>query len=189
MNRDDVGHFRIPNDYLDRAGAFEAKRNGSVQLEVKSWIGLDDQVERHAPTWLDDVSSVDNWRSGFGNDAANAKAARTRFLRDKGWAAPDGGVDADKRQRLATGELTRAAQAHSGSGAYVPLPEGARFEGVYERPINLAQGRFAFITKSKEFTLVPWRPELERNRGAMLTVRKTAGGIDWTVGKMRGIGR
>lgn len=189
VNRHGDGKFHISSDYLDRATAFEVSRNGSVHLEVKSWISLSDQIERHAPTWLDDISSVDNWRSGFGHDAANAKAARTRFLHDKGWAAPDGGLDADQRQRLATSELTRAAQAHLGGGAYAPLPEGARFEGVYERPINLAQGRFAVIAKSKEFTLVPWRPELERNRGATLTVRKTAGGIDWTVGKTREIGR
>ncbi|MAW81417.1 MAG: conjugal transfer protein TraI [Parvularcula sp.] len=189
VNRDGDGQFHLPSDYLDRAAIFEATRNGSVQLKVKSWIGLSDQVERHAPTWLDDVSSADNWRSGFGNDAAKAKAARIRFLHDQGWAAPDGGLDADQRQQLATNELTRAAQAHSGGGAYVPLPEGAEFDGVYERSINLAQGRFAVIAKSKEFTLVPWRPELERNRGATLTVRKTAGGIDWTVGKSRGIGR
>ncbi|MEM1363712.1 MAG: DUF3363 domain-containing protein [Pseudomonadota bacterium] len=189
VNRDGDGEFHLPSDYLDRAATFEATRNGSVQLNIKSWVGLADQIERLAPTWLDDVNSVDNWRSGFGNDAANAKAARTRFLHDKGWAALDGGLDPDQRRRLAISELTRAAQAHSGGGAYVPLPEGARFEGVYERPINLAQGRFAIIARSKEFTLVPWQPELERHRGVLLGVRKTAGGIDWTVGKTRGIGR
>ena len=189
VSRDRDGKFHIPSDCLDRAAAFEATRSGSVNLEVKSWIGLSEQIERHAPTWLDDVSSVDNWHSGFGCDAANAKAARNHFLHDKGWATPDGGLDADQRRRLATSELTRAAQAHSGSGAYVPLPEGTRFEGLYERSINLAQGRFAVIAKSKEFTLVPWRPELERHRGASFNFRKTAGGIDWTVGKTRGIGR
>ena len=189
VNRDTDGKFHIPSDYLDRAAVFEVSRNGSVQMDVKSWIGLGDQIERHAPTWLDDVSSVDTWRSGFGIEAAKAKAARIRFLHDKGWAAPDGGLDADQRQQLATSELTRAAHVHSGGGAYAPLPEGARFEGIYERPINLAQGRFAIIEKSNEFTLVPWRPELERHRSAMINVRKMPAGIDWTFGQRKQLSR
>lgn len=189
VNRDGAGRFHIPNGYLDRAAAFEASRDGNVQLEVKSWVGLSGQIERHAPTWLDDVNRVEEWRSGFGKETASAKAARTRFLHDKGWSAPDGGLEAAQRQRLEITELARAAQTRPGDSAYVPLPEGASFEGVYERPINLAQGRVAVIARSKEFTLVPWRPELERNRGATIKMRKTASGLDWTVSKTRGIGR
>ena len=189
VNRDGDGKFNIPRDYLDHAATFEVTRNGSVQLEVKSWVGLGEQIERHATTWLDDVGSVDNWRSGFGQEVAAAKVARTRFVRDQGWAGPDGELDAVQRERLATSELTRAAQARSGGGAYVPLPERATFEGVYESPINLAQGRFAVIAKSKEFTLVPWRKELELHRGALLNVRKAVGGLDWAVEKKRKIGR
>ena len=61
--------------------------------------------------------------------------------------------------------------------------------GVYERPADLAQGRFALVTRSQEFTLVPWRPELERYRGAEISVKARGGGVDWTVGRARGIGR
>jgi hypothetical protein len=86
-------------------------------------------------------------------------------------------------------ELARAGHMQTGSGSYVPLPETGIFKGVYERPVDLAQGRLAVIAKSKEFTLVPWRPELERYRGATISVRQTAGGINFSVGKTRGIGR
>jgi hypothetical protein len=40
-----------------------------------------------------------------------------------------------------------------------------RIEGIYRRHVDLASGRFAVIEKSREFTLVLWRPVLERNLG------------------------
>ena len=51
-----------------------------------------------------------------------------------------------------------------GKPFYQPVP-GARIEGVYRRPVDLASGRFALIETSREFTLVPWRPDLERQLG------------------------
>src|SRR5438128_1535409 len=42
---------------------------------------------------------------------------------------------------------------------------GARPEGIVRRPVDLVSGRFALIETSREFTLVPWRPVLERQIG------------------------
>ena len=39
------------------------------------------------------------------------------------------------------------------------------------------------------FQLVPWRPALDRQLGASVTgTMAVGGGIDWTVGRSRGLG-
>src|SRR3546814_10856153 len=42
---------------------------------------------------------------------------------------------------------------------------GERIEGRLGRMIEMTSGRYALIEKSREFTLVPWRPVLERQIG------------------------
>lgn len=183
------GVFEVPKDHLQRAAAYEAARTGGIRLTVKSWVSIEAQIEHEGVTWLDDLGADKITERGFGSEAAKAKQARQVFLRQRGWLDASGQLDASKRPQLAARELHEVARAQTHSGAYVPAAEGSSFSGVYERPIDLAQGRFALIAKSKEFTLVPWRPELERHRGAMIDVRARAGGVDWTVGTARGIGR
>lgn len=186
VNRDADGKFHIPSDYLNRAATFEVTRNGSVQLEVKSWVGLGDQIERHAPTWLDEISD-ESWREGFGGNVFEAKRARQQFLAERGLASADGFLSEADKARLAEAERLDVARKVSNGSVYIDLPEGGRFDGVYDKPVDLAQGRFAIIAKSKEFSLVPWRPEMERYRGRSLSVQRTAGGVDWRIGKARGI--
>lgn len=77
--------------------------------------------------------------------------------------------------------------ARSGK-TYRTTEPGGRFEGVYERPINLGHGRFAIIARSKEFTLLPWRSELEKARGQALSIKRTGKGISWTIGQSKEVG-
>lgn len=52
---------------------------------------------------------------------------------------------------------------------YVETHTGDRMEGVYRRPVELASGRFAVIENSRDFTLMPWRPVLERHLGKQVS--------------------
>jgi len=189
VERTGGGVFEVSKDYLQRAATYEAERTGGIRLTVKSWVSIEAQIEHEGVTWLDDLGADKITERGFGTEAAKAKQARQDFLRQRGWLDASGQLDASQRRQLAARELHEAARAQTRSGVYFPVAEGSSFSGVYERSIDLAQGRFALIARSKEFTLVPWRPELERHRGAMIDVRARAGGVDWTVGKARGIGR
>lgn len=69
---------------------------------------------------------------------------------------------------------------------YAEARSGERVEGVYRRPIELASGRFALIEKSREFTLVPWRPVLERHVGKHVSGIMRGDSINWTIGRQRG---
>ena len=185
------GSWRIGRDFLDRTARYEAARGGGVKFEVKSWIDLEAQVGKRAPTWLDDVNESEIGGEGFGAEAAAAKARRAKFLRREGlWSEEAGGIDAATRRRLAESELAEAgeSQARRIGKTYRAFEAGGSFDGVFERSVDLVQGRFALIGRSKEFTLVPWRPEIEKYRGAALMVYRSGKGIEWTPGRARGIG-
>jgi hypothetical protein len=62
---------------------------------------------------------------------------------------------------------------------------GERVEGLYRRSVDALSGRLAVIEKSHEFTLVPWRPVLERQMGKPVTGIMREGGISWTLGRQR----
>ena len=83
-----------------------------------------------------------------------------------------------------------AAQVAAETGlAHRPLVEGEYVAGTYRKRLSLASGRFAMIDDGLGFSLVPWRPALERELGRHV-VRELprAGGIEWTFGRQRGLG-
>ena len=95
------------------------------------------------------------------------------------------------RDRLRVMELRRASGtlASITGRAAVELGPGDRFEGRFEKAIDLGQGRIAVVGNAKEFALVPWRPEMERHRGRDMAFRRTAAGVSWTIGIERGLER
>ena len=181
------GTWSIPGNFAGRAMAHDASRTGRVELQVRSWLPLKDQPRHAGLTWLDEHAGALP-----GDHLAAARTARLEFLRQKGWLG-DGASEIDEtlRNRLRAMELRRtygALAAASGRGA-VELVQGNRFEGQFEKAIDLGQGRLALIGNAREFALVPWRPEIERHRGRELTVKRTAQGVTWTIGTGRGLGR
>lgn len=69
---------------------------------------------------------------------------------------------------------------------FVKAAPGARIDGIYRRPIDLASGRVALIEKSREFTLVPWRPVLDRHVDKSVSGILRDGGINWSIRRSRG---
>lgn len=177
------GSFEIPDHFLQRAAEFDAVRNGGAQVTVKSWIDLEAQTERRALTWLDSVDGDELSRDGFGADVRAAQRQRAAYLKRVGLDTAD--------KKLAVKELKDVASkiAAASGRTYATAIEGVSFSGVYDRPVDLAQGRFALVTRSKEFTLVPWRPAMERQRGRMISAASKGGGVEWSIGKARGLHR
>ncbi|MCK5750211.1 MAG: DUF3363 domain-containing protein [Oricola sp.] len=185
--READGTWCIGEDYLRRIARHEAARSGGAHVDVKSWVDLDAQIEARAPVWLDDVDERE-----YGAEIAAARRARVVFLKREGlWSENGGGMAPEVRKKLAAGELENAAavEARRIGKTYRAMTADIPFEGVYEKPVDLGQGRFALIARAREFTLVPWRPEMERYRGAGIVVRKKGAGVQWTLEKTRGIGR
>src|SRR3546814_8148502 len=64
---------------------------------------------------------------------------------------------------------------------------GETVEGRYRGAVQIGDAKFALIEKSLEFTLVPWRPVLERALGRQVSGIMRENGISWTIGRDRGI--
>ncbi|MEM9178059.1 MAG: DUF3363 domain-containing protein [Pseudomonadota bacterium] len=186
------GRWRIDQGFLERAGRLEAKM-GSVRVGVKSWLPIESQIKAVGETWLDagefsalEVSSFETLRK--------AKQDRLEHLRHDGLLGPNEDVlTYAVRKRMNADELATAYKTERGKSnrAGNVLAKGATFEGVFEDTIDLGQGRFALIGNSKEFTIVPWRKEMERHRGHSLFIEGQHRGVGWRLpGKRkRGISR
>ncbi|MNL45335.1 hypothetical protein D3C87_1679740 [compost metagenome] len=61
-----------------------------------------------------------------------------------------------------------------------PTAEGDEVSGVYRKRLELASGRFVMIDDGAGFSLVPWRPPLERNLGRSVSgLAGVRGEIEW----------
>ena len=192
------GSWEVPTDFEDRVAEF-AKKGSSYPGSVValSFLSLEDQVQADGATWLD-AQLVAKERVAlrgdrFGAEVAAALSQREEQLIAQDLAERDGQTMRYQRNLLKL--LRQREVAHAGEKlskemglTFSPTHDGERFEGVYRKPVRLASGKFAVIEKSKEFTLVPWRPVLERQRG------QTVGGVmrgataSFEFGKKRGLG-
>jgi hypothetical protein len=132
-------------------------------------------------------------RSGFGADVEAALDRRRQWLIAQGLAREDEGrivyarnLLAVLRQRELAGAAAEIAQ-ETGVG-YVAVDSGQEIRGIYRRSVSLTSGRFAIIERAQDFTLVPWRPVLERAKGQSVSGIVGGEGISWSIGKRRGLG-
>jgi type IV secretory pathway VirD2 relaxase len=189
------GSWTIASDHLDRVAAFEARqaRDRPVDIELLSPLPLERLGTHDGATWLDRELTADATPlrdAGFGCEVRQAQAMRRQWLLSQGLADERAGVVGypnDLLHTLQRRELLRAAgQLSEGLGLpFVEARKGERIEGVMRSRIDLASGRYALIEKSKEFTLVPWRPELEKSLGQPLSGTVMDGGINWAIGRSR----
>jgi hypothetical protein len=72
---------------------------------------------------------------------------------------------------------------------FFEVKEGQLVEGFYRRSIDLGDKRYALIERSRDFTLVPWRPVLDQAIGKHVSaIMREEGGISWTIGRSRDLG-
>ena len=187
VERGGDGVWQVPQDFARRAADYDAARTGRLEVQVRSWLPFTDQLRHAGLTWLDGEGAGIE-----GERLAKARQTRVAFLQEKGWLESGGNeVGEALRNRLRAMELRRASGllASSTGRNAVELVPGDRFDGRFEKAMDLGQGRFAVVGNSKEFALVPWRPEMERHRGRDMAFRRTAAGVSWTIGIERGLER
>lgn len=168
-----------------------------LSLAVRSDLPLADQISARGATWLDRQLTAREplaTGAGFGREVREAMAARADHLVDEGLARRQGQRVLFARNlldTLKTRDLDEAAQritARTGL-THRPAAPGGPIAGVYRERVILASGRFAMIDDALGFQLVPWRPALERHLGQTVSGMMTpGGGVDWTLGRQRGLG-
>jgi type IV secretory pathway VirD2 relaxase len=199
VSREPDGTWIIAPDHLDRVKEYEqhqAKR-APVLVDKLSNLTLEQQVGTDGATWLDrelvSESRETTSNSGFGREMREAMKRRQQWLIEQGLAQEEQNqiiYRANMLSALQRREVSRAAgQISEQLGLhYVETRAGDPVEGILRKSIELASGKFAVIEKSREFTLVPWRPVLERHIGKQVSGIMRSDGISWTIGRQKGIG-
>ncbi|NYF32536.1 DUF3363 domain-containing protein [Sphingopyxis sp. JAI108] len=168
-----------------------------TSLAVRSDLPLAAQISAGGATWLDRriVGGDKNVAAaGFGAEVGRAMDARSEWLEGEGLLRRTGGrlvpapglIDTLRRREL--GEAAAAIAARTGLSHRAAAP-GEAVGGIYRERVTLASGRFAMIDDGLGFQLVPWRPALDRHLGKHLAGSVNgASGIDWSLGRGRGLG-
>ena len=197
VERQDDGTWIIAADHVERAAAFEKQQaqTSPVVVRTLSALPLDRQVGAPGATWLDRELLADAPEplrdAGFGREARQALAQRRQWLIEQGLAQQDQDqviYRAGLLTRLQRRDLIAAAEglARETGLAFSEARPGQRLEGVYRRSVELASGRFAMIERSRDFTLVPWKPVLEGQEGRAVSGVLRGAGVSWTIGRGRG---
>ncbi|RUU48661.1 MULTISPECIES: relaxase/mobilization nuclease RlxS [unclassified Mesorhizobium] len=196
VEREPNGTWLIAPDHLDRVANYEGQRARAepVVVDKLSSMALERQVSFNGATWLDRELVADRPEplhgSGFGCDVREAQARRREWLIAQGLAHEEQDrivYRANMLSILRQRELNRVAgQLSEELGLpYAEARSGGRVEGTLRRSVELASGKYAVVEKSREFTLVPWRPVLERHVGKEVSGVVSGEGISWTVGRQR----
>lgn len=169
---------------------------GRMGVFVRADQPIEVQVSAEGATWLDRQlirSDRPADGSGFGRAVREAIEQRIDHLQTLGLAHREGGTVRLVPRLLDTlrdRELAATAKAITGETGLIhrPVGDGDEISGTYRQRLALASGRFAMIDDGLGFTLVPWRPSLERRLGQ--PVSGTLGpGFSVTWSMSRGPGR
>jgi type IV secretory pathway VirD2 relaxase len=198
VERADADCWLIPEDFEARATAYDAARSRQTQLRVLCAYNLDRQVTSDGATWLDrqllsgDRSSLAT--SGFGAEVRHALERRSDELVQQGHGrrTAQGGlrIKADLIGTLTRREVERVGRqlAAERGLTFQPIHEGHTVRGKLLGSAQLASGRFAMIDGGLGFSLVPWRPVLDKEIGRQVMGVMRGGDISWQLGRALGLG-
>jgi type IV secretory pathway VirD2 relaxase len=187
VEREADGSWKISPDHVERAQQYERARAARepVRVDILSALRLDEMPNHTGITWLDEdarLSEPGRLGGGFGAKVTEALRQRQQWLVEQGLADHP-----DMLEKLRARELQRIARQLSrelGLG-YAEAAPGDRIEGTYRRTVQVGSARMALIENSREFTLVPWRPVLERRIGREVSGVMRGRDVSWTFGRER----
>ena len=173
-------------------------RRGREQssLWTHSDLDLAGQECAKGSTWLDKqliASEPLRLGAGFGSEIEAAKTRRLEHLESEGLAKRHGDRFVLSRNLLGTLRERDLAEAGAALSHEYKLPyrqgrQSGDVAGVYRGRVQLDSGRFAMIDDGLGFSLVPWSKQLDRHLGQYVSGNtRSGGGIEWTLGRSRGI--
>lgn len=197
VEREADGSWIIAAGHVDRAAAYEQRRlrDRPVEVERLSPLPIEQLGRADAATWLDRELAADKPTplrdAGFGKDVRAAMAVRRQWLIEQQLGDGTGEtirLRANALTILQRRELLRVAGEISEElgKPFAETRTGDAIEGKLARRIDLVSGRFALVEKSREFTLVPWTPVLEKQIGKQVGGIMRTDGINWRFGRGRG---
>ena len=165
-----------------------------VEVTSQSWVPVERLTRTEAATWIDrrlvEGRAEPARNLGFGREVRDAEARRRQWLVEQELASDQDGrmrYASDLIEQLRRRELLRVAGklADELGLDFSEARQGERIEGVVRRSVDMVSGRHALIERAHDFTLVPWRPTLERRIGKTVSGILREAGTSWTVGRER----
>ena len=198
-DRQPDGSWVIGEDHLAHAERYEREKSQRqpVRVETLSTRPLEQLPDHDGATWLDrELASDQRVRlsGGFGAEVRKSLAQRQAWLVEQGLVEQEGQGLRVRRNRLAMlqqRELDRTCRQFEQETGLKHLAPHSRepIEGIYRRSVLVGDQRYAMIEKAHEFSLVPWRPVLDRALGKTVAGVMRDGPISWTIGgRNRGLG-
>jgi len=189
------GIWRVPDDLAEQGRQYDIQRlSGGVAVELKSHLPIERQAHAFGATWLDQ-QLIGGGKGlgdlGFGREVKDSMQQRADLLAEQGLAERRGQRLILVRNLLATlreRELKKAAQdiaAETGL-EHRPVSDGQRVAGTFRRNIMLTSGRYAMLSNDISFSLLPWKPVIERRLGEQLAATVRGDRVSWETGRQRG---
>ncbi|EFB9828105.1 DUF3363 domain-containing protein [Escherichia coli] len=199
VERIDADQWRIPDDLVSRAAAHDAGRDSQASVRVLSPVDLNKQIGSDGATWLDrrliHGETADLAPTGFGQQVREAMDQRREHHIEQGDATRSRDSRVFYRRNLLA--ILREREV-AGVGSDMALSKGLPFRaatdgesvsGKFTGSVHLSSGKFAVVEKSHEFTLVPWRPIIDRQLGREVMGIVQGGSVSWQLGRQRGLER
>lgn len=181
------------NDHFGKA----AKRSPTIVRKLEGYA-FEPQIEAQGETWLDrqlaGVAKDPLSEAGLGGEVRSAIAKRMTIHKDRGLVSDPGSKALTRAQLRTLQELSlkhAASEVEKQTGlSHRPLKAGREIEGKFKQVYQTPNAKFAIIERGHEFSLVPWKPNLERMRNRQIQLSMSpGGGITWTRGRSLGLSR
>jgi type IV secretory pathway VirD2 relaxase len=198
VERLDADCWRIPDGFEARALAYDASQGHRTSMRVLSAYDLDRQITSDGATWLDrQLVNRDRGalaEAGFGVEVGGALERRKDELIRQGYArrTPEGGLRVSKEllPALERQEVERVGRklAMERGLVFKAIEDGQTISGKLIGSAQLASGRFAMIDDGLGFSLVPWRPVIEKEIGREVIGIMRGTDVSWQLGRKLGLG-
>lgn len=193
VERQHDGSWSIGPGHAARGAAFD-QAQAKPRVEVLSPVPLEQLAQARARTWLDQElmspSAQGLGDTGFGHRTRQALQLRRDWLVTEGFARSEEGriiLHRGSLDRLAQQELAKAGETYTASvGKPYATAQTGPLKGRYRGPVDLISGKFALVERSRDFTLVPWRPVLDKQVGKVVSGIMRGDAISWTIRRERG---
>jgi len=195
VERLEDGVWQVPPNLTERVRVYDAQRAGGARVELRSQLTIDQQIRAVGATWLDRqlVSGPEiQTAHGFGLEVSTALGRRADFLVEQGFVQRRGQRVIFAQNLLAVlrakeiEATARVIESETGL-AHRPLADGQSVSGIYRRSVALASGRFAMLDDATGFSLVPWRPVIDKRLGQSMSAMVRGEFVSWEFGRRRGL--
>ena len=195
VERVSEGVWRIPANLPERGLAYDLRHLGGADVRMRCPLPLDQQVRALGATWLDQhlLRGTTAWpATSFGTEVRQALRQREDFLVEQQLAQRVGqrvilmqNLLGTLREREMAGAIQRLEIETR--LLHRPTLDGVRVSGTYRQSIQLVSGRFAVLDDGVGFSLVPWRPVIEKRLGQELGAVIEGARVSWELGRSRSL--